>query len=121
MMTSSPHIAEGAERCPQPYQDISLEDVMASTQQAIGRIVEQSGVRIREPATHRARQETAASSIGRAGRHLVARSQVSLMDALESSLARVKKRGAAKQTASAEQAGRAQEEDNEHHHAGTVG
>jgi hypothetical protein len=42
------------------------------------------------------------------------------MDALESSLARAKKRGAAKQTASAEQAARAPEEDNEHHRAGTV-
>jgi hypothetical protein len=120
-MRSSPHIAEGAERCPQPYQDISLEDVMASTQQTIGRIVEQSGIRMREPATHPARHETAASSIGRGGRRFVARSQVSSMDALESSLARLKKRGAAKQTASAEQAGCAPEEDNEHHHAGTVG
>jgi hypothetical protein len=108
-----------AERCSQPYRDVSLEDVMASTQEAIGRIVEQSGIRVREPATHPARAETAASSISRGGRHLVARLQSSLIDGVESSLAHLKTRGAAKQTANAEQGGRAPE-DNDHQHTGAV-
>lgn len=43
-------IESAAERCPQPYLDVSLEDVMASTRDAITELVEQSGVRIRRAA-----------------------------------------------------------------------
>jgi hypothetical protein len=62
-----------AERCPQPYRDISLEDVMASTQQAIDELVERSGVQIREPGTHPDQEETAASAMRRSGRQVAER------------------------------------------------
>jgi hypothetical protein len=39
-----------SERCPEPYADVSLEDVMASTLEAINQLVARSGVRVREPA-----------------------------------------------------------------------
>ncbi len=90
-----------AKRCPQPYRDVSLEDVMASTQQAIGELVAQSGVRIREPGTHPAPEQTAANRIRRSGLQAAERVQSSLMDRL--ALARRRERAdAAAQRANAE-------------------
>jgi hypothetical protein len=67
-----------AERFPEPYGDISLGDLLASTKRAIDRLVQQSGVRIREPSTHTPSRSTAASEARRVGSYLVQRVASSL-------------------------------------------
>jgi hypothetical protein len=45
-------IEQAATQCPEPYGDLSLEDLRASTRKALEVLVNESGVRIREPGTH---------------------------------------------------------------------
>lgn len=77
-------IAAAAERCPEPYQDVSLDDVMASTKKAIDELAQKSGVQIREPHTLPGRGETLASSLRRHGQALIERSQKSLIEGFHS-------------------------------------
>lgn len=63
---------EAAAACyPAPYQDVSLSDLLDTTQKVIDDIVRVSGVEVQEPSTHPVRQTTVASVIRNRGGLLI--------------------------------------------------
>jgi hypothetical protein len=67
-------IDEAARRVPEPYEDISLEELSSATREALEELIaETDGVRIRDPEAHYATMGRPASRIRQMGRSAAAR------------------------------------------------